>query len=69
VDKKGSRLVNIEGMPPDLLTPPQSCQFAARCVYAYDRCRAEVPPLTLAAADHESACWWDMDRGKPRYDR
>jgi oligopeptide transport system ATP-binding protein len=69
VDKKGSRLVNIEGMPPDLLTPPHSCQFAARCAYAYDRCRAEVPPLALVANEHENACWWDIDRGRPRYDR
>jgi oligopeptide transport system ATP-binding protein len=63
------RLVNIDGAPPDLFSAPKGCPFAPRCMYAYDRCHEENPPLTLAEAEHEVACWWDVQRGKPRYDR
>ena len=63
------RLVNIEGAPPDLLSPPQGCQFAPRCPFAYERCHAEIPNLTFVDEDHEVSCWWDVNRGKPRYDR
>ena len=62
------RLVNIEGMPPDLLTPPVSCPFAPRCPYAYARCQQENPTLQAVAHEHQVACWWDIDQGKPRYE-
>ncbi len=68
-EQEAARLVNIEGRPPDLLTPPKSCPFAPRCPYAYDRCREENPALLPAEVRHEVACWWDVDRGRSRYDR
>jgi oligopeptide transport system ATP-binding protein len=61
-------LVNIEGMPPDLLTQPVGCPFAPRCRYAHERCRAENPLLKKITEDHELACWWDIDGDKPRDD-
>jgi len=67
--RRADRLVNIEGLPPDMLTAPKGCPFAPRCPYAYDRCRAENPPLQAVEVGHEVACWWDVKRGKPRYDR
>ena len=67
-ESESRRLVNIEGMPPDLLTPPTSCPFAPRCAYAYDRCRQENPSLHTANTDHEVACWWDVEAGRPRHD-
>jgi oligopeptide transport system ATP-binding protein len=39
------RLVPIEGLPPDLIELPDNCPFHPRCIYAADRCRAEMPPL------------------------
>jgi oligopeptide/dipeptide ABC transporter ATP-binding protein len=63
------RLVNIEGAPPDLFAAPVGCPFAPRCPFAYERCREENPPLDEVQAGHEVACWWDVNRGKPRYDR
>lgn len=63
------RLINIDGLPPDLLAPPANCQFAPRCPYAYDRCWAEIPPLQQVIPGHEVACWWDVEKEKPRYDR
>jgi oligopeptide transport system ATP-binding protein len=68
-DTTSRRLVNIEGAPPDMFVAPVGCPFAPRCTYAYDRCRAENPLLMVAETEHEVACWWDIQRGKPRYDR
>jgi oligopeptide/dipeptide ABC transporter ATP-binding protein len=44
-DVRTERLVAIPGRPPDLITPPEACRFAARCRYAgsEDSC-ATVPP-------------------------
>ena len=33
-----TRLIAIEGRPPDLLNPPAGCPFAPRCPYAQDKC-------------------------------
>ncbi len=68
-EERNERLVNIRGLPPDLLVAPRSCPFAARCPYVYDRCRAENPALEVVETGHAVACWWDVERGKPRYDR
>jgi oligopeptide transport system ATP-binding protein len=62
------RLVSIEGLPPDMLRPPTGCPFAVRCPYVFDQC-VENPPLLPVAPGHEAACWWNIDEGKPRYDR
>ncbi len=68
-EERNERLVSIRGLPPDLLAAPRGCPFAARCPYVYDRCRAENPPLEVMDKGHEVACWWDVEQGKPRYDR
>jgi oligopeptide transport system ATP-binding protein len=68
-ERDGQRLTNIRGLPPDLLAPPTRCAFAPRCAYAYDRCRAENPPLQEVGAGHEVACWWRLEKVGPRYDR
>ncbi len=59
-------LVNIEGMPPDLLQKPVGCPFAPRCKWAFNRCLAENPTL-VDLGGHEVACWWDINGGKPRH--
>ena len=53
------RLTPISGTPPSLINLPRGCPFAARCPYAFDRCRTQTPPLTEVFADprHRSACW------------
>jgi len=63
-----TRLVSIDGLPPDMLMPPTGCPFAARCPYVFDQC-AENPPLLPISPGHDAACWWNIDEGKPRYDR
>jgi oligopeptide/dipeptide ABC transporter ATP-binding protein len=60
------RLVSIRGAPPDLLIPLQHCPFAWRCDYAFDRCWEEIPPLISVGVRHQSACFYDLERGGPR---
>ncbi len=54
------RLIPIEGLPPDLLDPPQSCPFAPRCPFVIDKCLEENPPLMAIDAVRKSACWVDL---------
>ncbi|MFC5265411.1 ABC transporter ATP-binding protein [Kribbella qitaiheensis] len=67
----GERLTPITGTPPSLIALPPGCPFAPRCRYAFDRCRAETPPLEDVFRDpyHQSACWLSADeatRGRQR---
>ncbi len=66
---RGQRLTNIKGSPPNLLAVPAACPFSPRCPFVYDRCREENPTLTHVNQSHEVACWWDSEKGEPRYDR
>ena len=52
-----TKLRSIEGLPPDLVSPPPGCPFAPRCEYVTDRCLVENPPLESVALDHTAACW------------
>jgi len=52
---RGIKLETIEGLPPDLRTPPAGCRFAPRCPYRLDAC-LEGAPLVPVAPDHASAC-------------
>jgi peptide/nickel transport system ATP-binding protein len=38
-------LVPIEGRPPDLISPPEGCAFAARCPFVEPACLTTRPPL------------------------
>jgi len=52
-----TRLRSIEGLPPDLISPPPGCPFAPRCEHALDRCRQENPTLEPVGLEHSAACW------------
>jgi peptide/nickel transport system ATP-binding protein len=61
-----SRLAAIPGRPPDLVSPPKGCRFAARCPYARDRCVEEEPPLIEAeTAGHYYKCWFPVGTVDP----
>ena len=60
-DADSERLSAIPGQPPDMSSLPAGCSFAKRCPHAFDRCRAEQPPLMDFGADTRAACWWDVD--------
>jgi peptide/nickel transport system ATP-binding protein len=51
-------LSGIPGSPPDLADLPVGCNFATRCPFVMERCRAEEPPLiALGEGDRTVACW------------
>jgi oligopeptide/dipeptide ABC transporter ATP-binding protein len=62
------RLVSISGNPPDLLLPLTHCPFAWRCQYVFDRCWEEIPPLYPVGPEQRSACFYDLEKGRPRHD-
>jgi oligopeptide transport system ATP-binding protein len=64
--RESKRLVSITGAPPDLLMPLVHCPFAWRCEYAFDRCWEEIPPLVKVAVRHQAACFYDLEKGRPR---
>ena len=54
------RLYSIPGAPPDLVTPPAGCRFAARCRYATDKCRSEEPVLAGETSAHVYRCFFPV---------
>ena len=54
---RGSRLIPIDGQPPDLTRLDGGCAFRPRCVFAVDRCAREIPPLEDVGDGHLVACW------------
>ena len=54
---RGVRLETIEGLPPDLRSPPPGCRFAPRCPYRLDACVADRRDrCATIAPGHGSAC-------------
>ncbi|MCC6781142.1 MAG: ABC transporter ATP-binding protein [Hyphomicrobiales bacterium] len=62
---RGLRLETIEGLPPDLRSPPAGCRFLPRCPHAADICKAD-PSLREVASGHSSACWRAGEIARPR---
>ena len=54
---RGSRLIPIDGQPPDLTRLDGGCAFRPRCRFAVERCGQEFPPLENVDSGHVSACW------------
>jgi dipeptide transport system ATP-binding protein len=46
----------LSGEPPSPFAPPPGCPFHPRCPQAFDRCRAETPPLERKQG-RDVACW------------
>jgi oligopeptide transport system ATP-binding protein len=57
-----TRLIPIEGSPPDLFSPPKGCPFAPRCKYAMEVCLDEMPPAYEVGKGHTSKCWLNDPR-------
>jgi len=57
--KKGDRLLQIRGFPPDMRKPLAGCAFAARCPAATAACEVEPPPLSARSATQRAACFVD----------
>jgi len=64
--RETKRLVSIEGTPPDMLIPITHCPFAPRCPYAFERCWQEIPPIIAVGKQHQTSCFYDLDKKRPR---
>lgn len=47
----------LQGMPPDLRSPPPGCRLHPRCPFAMEICRREEPPLAMAENGRHVSCW------------
>ena len=54
---RGTKLIPIEGQPPDLARLDEGCAFRPRCRYSTERCAQEIPKLKTVSGEHQSACW------------
>jgi peptide/nickel transport system ATP-binding protein len=55
-DEVTERMIAIEGVPPDLISPPEGCAFAPRCRRTQDRCR-QAPDVKKLDGRRRVACW------------
>lgn len=53
----------MEGDVPSPIYPPTGCAFHPRCLYRFDRCSIDKPPLIEATTGHLVACWLNQGRG------
>jgi peptide/nickel transport system ATP-binding protein/oligopeptide transport system ATP-binding protein len=56
VGHRGRPLRPIPGRAEPLTAPPTSCPYAARCPWAIERCRTELPALRSVTPGHLVAC-------------
>jgi oligopeptide/dipeptide ABC transporter ATP-binding protein len=59
---QGSRLVPIDGMPPNLIDMPGTCAFLPRCPYSVERCHTDPwPGLTSVQDGHRIRCYVNLE--------
>lgn len=72
LDGGESRLVPIEGTPPNPTQRREGCQFFERCKYAGDCCRKkEMPELSKLSETHYAACYLtrqELDEAEKRWE-
>jgi peptide/nickel transport system ATP-binding protein len=56
LDRRASHLATIEGMVPNMTSPPFACRFAARCPFVSEACIAGPPPFIEVSPGHWSRC-------------
>jgi peptide/nickel transport system ATP-binding protein len=54
-DEVTERMIAIDGVPPNLISPPAGCAFVPRCPHATPDC-AQQPPITVLG-DRQVCCW------------
>ena len=61
LDQEGRKLVPIEGLPPNLISPPAGCAFAPRCNQAREGCDRRHA-LTTYEENRQVSCWCAIKR-------
>ncbi len=59
-EPRKEKLEPIPGLPPDLIEPPDMCDFAPRCPYAMDICWQKRPTLREVGENHHIACYAEV---------
>jgi peptide/nickel transport system ATP-binding protein len=60
-DEVTERMIAIEGIPPNLISPPAGCAFAARCDHAKQGC-IQRQSLTAYDENRQVSCWCALER-------
>jgi peptide/nickel transport system ATP-binding protein len=58
LERRTAELAAIDGMVPDMATPPPGCRFAPRCPFADARCHRERPPVVRLEGNRWSRCFF-----------
>ena len=66
---KKERLYSIPGNVPKPGSIKTGCKYAARCEFAFDRCRIEDPELYQTAEDHKTRCFLFDPKEAKSHDR
>jgi peptide/nickel transport system ATP-binding protein len=61
MERKSSRLVPIEGLPPSLIFVPPGCPFHPRCPHRFGPCDKERPEFRDRGGGHPEACHLGID--------
>jgi peptide/nickel transport system ATP-binding protein len=57
-EEEGTKLVPIEGLPPNLINMPPTCAFLPRCSWKIERCHQDPwPELTPVNGNHFVRCY------------
>jgi oligopeptide/dipeptide ABC transporter ATP-binding protein len=57
-----TRLVGIDGQPPDPFQRPKGCAFSPRCPMKMERCETDAPPLRVSPDGSRTAECWAVER-------
>ncbi len=60
-DEVAERMVTIEGVPPNLISPPPGCAFVSRCEQAREGCNKRQP-LTPYEENRQVSCWCALQK-------
>lgn len=66
MNKKGQKLIPIEGNPIDLLNLPEGCAFAPRCESCLKVCIGHMPAEYIEPDGHTTSCWLYDKRAKDK---
>jgi peptide/nickel transport system ATP-binding protein len=56
LDQRAERLAAIDGVLPDMTSPPVGCRFAARCPFVIEDCTTAPPPVVQLGGGRWSRC-------------